>query len=628
MVKKVKGNLIPEKDQHVVKESLRTFGKRNMTTYAVAVNLDRSVPDLYDGLKPVQRRILWAASKVAKHQFEKTARLAGECFAAGTQVATPFKYKAIEKIKVGNRVITDKGIEKVTKVFHIPNRELYEIVTNQDTIQATPDQIFYCFDVNHNEKEIIASELKSGDSIISIVYEVPIEVVSVKKLPGLHTVYDIEVANRHRFYANGMLVHNCMGKYHPHGSTAIEGAVEVMVQHPTPTLLGKGNWGSMTDPAAAARYTNCKLSGYGQSFFNTDYINDQVTSFVPNYDDKDIEPVTLPAQLPNVLLNGGEGIGVGITTVLPTFTPESVIDVLTKLFSGKKLEIIDFAKTLKFNHKWGGHVVKNKENKQQWLQMFKSSTGNIQFESDIIVDRDKKSILINDWPPGTNLESFVKKIRAMPECQRCYNSKGSTTFTIECKSAYNFVQFDKFVEKVQKATQQRKSFKINVTKREASTVDGITTFDTKFLALSIPQLIMQWCRMRVALELKSLAYRITKQNELIKYCELLIYAVDKLDLIFKALKTKNPDEALIKYLKITPEQAKQILDLQVRRLSKLDQDQLKEKLKEDKKHLKQLLVWQKKPKSKVLLDLEHIKDVINKDRQFKIKDETQELTIV
>jgi topoisomerase IV subunit A len=494
---KVSGSLVPAADNHVKSEALRDFGKRNMTTYAVAVNLDRSVPDMYDGLKPVQRRILWALSQMGQ------------------------------------------GVQK------------------------------------------------AGEAV-------------------------------------GVV----LGRFHPHGDLSVYGAMVTMVHLPTPAIFGQGNWGNMTDGAAAYRYTNCMLTNYGRSMFESEYIHKEVTSFVPNYNDKYIEPVTLPAQLPNVLLNGGEGIGVGITTHLPTFTPESIIDVLERLLQGEKLQSLDFAKALKFNHKWGGHIVNTKENKAQWLEMFRGSTASVQFESNIVVDRDRKSITIDDWPPGTNLESFVTKVRAMPETQRCVNSKGSSTYSIECKSAYNYTQFDKFVEKVVGATRQRRSFKINVTKREAVTVDGITTFDTKFLALSVPQLIVAWLKERLHVETRSLTYRISKEESAIEYSKLMIYAVDKLDLIFKALRATDPDAMLVKLLKITPEQAKQILDLQVRKLSKLDQDALKAKLKEQQAHLKQLQVWLKKPKSKVLLDLARMRDFIAKDRSFQHKEDTQELTVV
>lgn len=407
-------------------------------------------------------------------------------------------------------------------------------------------------------------------------------VVSVEEA-GEEIVYDLTVKKEHSFVANGLIVHN----------------------------------------------TNCMLTGYGKSFFDADYNNNDVISFVPNYNDKYVEPVTLPAQLPNVLLNGGEGIGVGITTHLPTFTPESMINVLERLLKGEKLQALDFAKTMKFAHKWGGVMTVTKENKAQWLLLFKGSAANVQFESEMDVDRDGKRITISDWPPGTNLEKFVQKVRAMAECQRCINSKGSSTFTIECKPTYNFVQFDKFVEKVRKATMQRRAFKINVTRRQAQTVDGVTTFRTDFLALSVPQLIVTWLKERLAMELRSLAYRIKRVEEQIDYCETMIHACDHIDRIIKIIRrSETPEESLVKALKIQPHQAKWICDLQLRKISKLDENQYKAKLKEHQALRKQLLLWQKKPRSKVLLDLERVKELVIKDRAFQVKQDEQELKVV
>lgn len=485
-------------DKHVSGETIRSFGKRNMTTYAVAVNLERSVPDLYDGWKPVHRRIIWAASGQAKNTLVKTARVVGDT----------------------------------------------------------------------------------------------------------------------------------LGKYHPHGDRSVADAIETMVNMPTAPLLGEGNWGTMIDPAAAMRYTNMKLSAYGYSFLHPDYIHSEVTAFVPNYDDKDMEPVTLPAQLPNVLINGSEGIGVGITTSLPSFTPDSMIKVLERMLGGEKLQPVDFARTLKFSHKWGGQLLDTKENKKALMGIFNESIGSAIFQSAMDIDRDRKSITISDWPPGTNLEKFVMRIRGMPECQRCYNSDGVTTFTIECKPSYNAVQFDRFADKVLVATRQKRNFKINVTHRVADIKDGVVSFKTDFLILSVPQLILKWLRMRVALELKSLEYRIRKQEAAIAYSELLIYATDKLDLIFKAVRAADPLVAMQKLLKITEVQAKQILDLKLSQLTRMDQDVIKKRLKEQRTHHKQLLVWQKRPRSKILLDLADVKAAIERDRKFENTKEEQTLTVV
>jgi len=492
-------SLVPEEDKHLKNETLRSFGERNMTTYAVTTNLDRSVPDLFDGLKPVHRRILWGMS------------------ANG-----------------------GKSIQKA----------------------------------------------------------------------GEHVGF-------------------VLGKLHPHGDGSIYGAMVTMVNMPTPSIFGRGNWGSMVDGAAAYRYTECKLTDYGLSFLEPDYIAKEVTSFVPNYNDKWVEPVTLPAQLPNIILNGGEGIGVGINTMIPTFTAVSVVSVIERLLKGEKLQPLDFAKTLKFSHRWGGQLVQSKENKAQWNQLFTSPYASVQFESDLQVDRDSKRIVINDWPPGTDLEKFTEAVRKMPECLTCLNSEGSTTFTVVCKPAYNFDQFDKFVAKVQKATVKRRPFKINVTRRTSSIEDGVVSFDTKIEALSVPQLIIAWLRERMKLELRSLAYRISYTERDIAYSELMIYAADHIDLIIKTIrKSEDPEAALVKALKITIEQAKLVCDLQLRKISKLNQNEYKAKLKEQQTLLKQLQAWVKKPREKVLLDVLRVRDLVLKDQTYQDREDNQELTVV
>ena len=418
------------------------------------------------------------------------------------------------------------------------------------------------------------------------------------------------------FVKTAKVVGSVIGRYHPHGDGSVAGAVTTIVQANVPTIVGKGNWGSLIDPAAAMRYTNCTLSNYGRTFFESDYFTKSVSAFVPNYDDSTVEPVSLPALLPNVLLNGGEGIGVRTTTCLPTFTPESVVEVMTRVLKGEKLTPKDYAKTLKHSYRYGGHLVKSKENAQNWLKLFTSNAASVQFEAELVIDRDSKAIEIDDWPQGLNPLKFIEKIRAMSECDQAYNHKGATGFRIEMRKDHNYDQFDKFVDKVQKATQVRRSFKLNVTHRQSSINDGVVKFETRYLSLSVPELLTTWLRERLQLEKRSLLYRIDRQNQAIAYSELLIYASNNLDTIFKALRQPDSKAFLMKSLKLTDTQADQILDLKVRQLSKLDQDSIKAKLKEQQAHLKELQGWLAKPRGKVIKDTERVLEAINKDRKF------------
>jgi topoisomerase-4 subunit A len=443
-------------------------------------------------------------------------------------------------------------------------------VARVDVIEESCAQDYYDFTVDHYENMMICPTSGSGD---------------------VHSL---------------VCVHN----------SSISSAIVTMVQAHTPAISGKGGWGNLIDPASAMRYTNCTLSNYGWTFFGSDYIHKEVTNFVPNYDDTNVEPVSLPALLPNVLLNGGEGIGVGTTTCLPTFTPESVVAVMVRMLKGEKLQAADFAKTLKYQNRWGGKLVKSRENREAWLQMFVGSQTSVQFESELTVDRDSKAIEIDDWPQGLNPIKFIEKVRAFPECDQAFNNKGATGFRIEMRKDHNYDQFDKFVAKVQAATRTRRAFKINVTYRKSSVDDGVVSFDTKYLSLSVPQLMVAWLRERLALEKRSLDFRIVRQNKSIDYSNLLIFASTKLDVIFKALRAKDSKAFLMAELKLSAEQADQILELKVRQLSKLDQDVIKEKLATQKAHLKQLASWLSKPRAKVIADTEHVLEAILKDRKF------------
>ena len=131
------------------------------------------------------------------------------------------------------------------------------------------------------------------------------------------------------------IVGDTLGKYHPHGDASCYSAVVNIVNSPVPTIEGEGNWGTLVDPPAAMRYTNASMSFYGKMFFGKNYR--PVTELVHNFDRTHKEPLVLPALLPNLLFNGSQGIGLGLITSIPAFTPGSVLKMMVRILEKEDL---------------------------------------------------------------------------------------------------------------------------------------------------------------------------------------------------------------------------------------------------------------------------------------------------
>lgn len=476
----------------VTAQGLGEYGTFAMNVYADEVNLSRAIPDVFDGLKPVQRRILWAAAQEPKGEFIKTARLSGAV----------------------------------------------------------------------------------------------------------------------------------IGRLHPHSDSSVNDAIETIVNSATPTIRGRGNWGGLMDRAAAARYTNCTLSSYGRTFFEPNHIAKAVTQFVPNYDDTWVEPVTLPAFFPHVLLTGAEGIGYRTTTCLPTFTPESVYAVLEAILKDGDKSPKTMARLLKFGYRYGGHVLRTKENRAGYLDMFTSGQGRVQFAADLVADFGKRTIEVNDWPPGLRPDRFILKVRDLPEVDHAFNHKGATGVRIEVKRGFNVQQFEQIVAKIKRMTIVSMNYKLNVTSRTSKVVDGVVTMNTEYLSLSIPQIFKTWLIRRFALEKASLTYRIGILEEQIKYSKLLIYATTVLDKIIAVVKAHRDggradlDKKVGRAIKVTVEQAHQITELKLYQLTALDRAAIENKLVEQEK----LLAWLNKtlanPRAKILADAKTALEAVIEDRRF------------
>lgn len=384
-----------------------------------------------------------------------------------------------------------------------------------------------------------------------------------------------------------------VGKYHPHGEASVYGALTTQVITATPPIMGIGNWGSLIDPPGAPRYTNVQMSPFGKAcFFDTDYL--PLMPKVDNYDGKDKEPLFLPATLPNLLLNGIDGIGLGLVTRIPAFTPKSLLPVLADMALGKELSVQEIAKRLVPYHEYGGELVKDAENKKALIQLLEEPKASLKWRAPFEVDEAKKQISFSKFGPGVNPLSLVDKVlKPAREVASVHTGKG-VSYIVQCRKDLNMNEFRAFVEKLTRQLTTRQSYDIYITRRTVSEADP-SKYDVAFKQTSLMGLMKVWVKYRVELEVRSIKHRIDLTSERIAYYELLLFACANLDVIFKSLRSPDPAKFLMKALKITQEQADTILNLKVRQLSKLDGDEIGKKKAAEQAVLKDLKAKLKNP---------------------------------
>ena len=231
---------------------------------------------------------------------------------------------------------------------------------------------------------------------------------------GEAATYDIQVEGAHEFVANGALVHNCSGNYHPHGEQVVYPTLYRLVQAWAlryPLLIGQGNFGNRDgDPPAAARYTESKLSHIGSLLLED--LNKDVVPYQPNYNDdpKCDEPTILPAKIPNLLLNGCTGIAVGWATNMPPHNLREVVAVIKAYIENPAIDehdVIDLMPGPDFPT--GGRLL----GQQGVLDYYRGGSGSLVVEGVYESRSRKKSgheIIITELPYIASAGTFIKEV--------------------------------------------------------------------------------------------------------------------------------------------------------------------------------------------------------------------------
>ncbi len=403
------------------------------------------------------------------------------------------------------------------------------------------------------------------------------------------------------------IVGETMGKYHPHGDAGTYSGLVTIVNSPVPLFQGQGNWGNISSPSPAAmRYTEARVNKFSETiFFDRFYL--PTIEYIANYDGSDVEPLNLPALLPNLLLNGTFGIGVGVSTYIPSFSITSIISVIKKALAGEKLDY-KLCRKLKFTTKYGGESTAGKA---EVKQLYKTGKGKISFKSIHRLEAKTNSIFITQFAPITSLERAMEKCANIKEVVRPNDISGKkdqyATVKIELKKSLKGKELEKTVDRVMDAFASNESFDIKVTTR---TLDDKGNAKVVLSNSTVPGILSDWLKYRLELEVKACTYWIGKADVKIAYYNLLRKAVANKALILKALDKDCSEEELVKFiatsLKITEEEANKILDLKVRQLRQLEDKKLVAAIKQEEDEKAVLKGRAKRPDKYVATQLDRI----------------------
>ena len=289
----------------------------------------------------------------------------------------------------------------------------------------------------------------------------------------LYDMYELGIRYDWPYRKCARIVGDTMGKYHPHGDSSIYDALVVMAQDfkkGMPLVDGHGNFGNIEgDGAAAMRYTEARLEQVTQEAFLADLDKD-VVDFGPNFDETEKEPTVLPVKIPNLLVNGSEGIAVGMATSIP---PHNLGEVIEAEKAFMKNEAISTAELMKYlngpDFPTGGIVT----NKDDLLSIYETGTGKIRIRGKVEVEKGKggkTSVVITEIPYpmiGANIGKFLADVAALAETKKTadisdisnQSSKEGIRIVIELKRD---ADVDNFINMLYKKTRLEDTFGVNM----------------------------------------------------------------------------------------------------------------------------------------------------------------------
>jgi len=435
----------------------------------------------------------------------------------------------------------------------------------------------------------------------------------------LYSMWEDNLKSSSRFRKSATVVGNTMSRYHPHGDASIYDALVRMTQDFSlrhPLVEGQGNFGSLSDPAGAPRYTEARLSKIGEELLKD--IEKNTVDFIPNYDGTRKEPIVLPSPFPQILVNGCLGIAVGTATNIPSHNLGEVVEATKYLIDhpqAKTKEILSLMPGPDFPA--GGEIVRT-----QMEPIYEQGQGKITVRGKSEILQNPLRIIISELPFQVSKVSFMEKVVHLVQEERIRGIKKirdesdreGLRICIELKED---VSPERVLNLLYLYTNLSSDFYYN----QVALEKGIQP-----KTFSIKEIILSWINHRKEVVKRRTEFDLTQAKKRAHILQGLCLALKHIDEIIKTIKQSRDREhartRLIQKFKFSSQQAEAILEIKLSTLAHMEREKIEKELEQKKKQIEELSFVLTHPQEILNIikrELEDIKKRFSSPRRTKIK---------
>ena len=393
----------------------------------------------------------------------------------------------------------------------------------------------------------------------------------------MHSMYELGLTPDKSYRKSARIVGDVLGKYHPHGDSAVYDAMVRLAQEFStryPLVDGQGNFGSVDgDSPAAMRYTEAKISKIGIELMMD--IEKDTVGFAENFDGTLKEPMVLPAKFPNLLVNGSSGIAVGMATNIPPHCLEEIVDALIALIDNPEMGIEELSNIVKGpDFPTGAYILGNSGIKDA----YRTGRGRVIMRSKTDIEpmaNSKTRIVVNELPYQVNKARLIEKIAELVRDKklegisevRDESDKNGIRIAIELKRDVKPAVVLNFLFK---HTQMQETFGIIM----------LALVDSQPKVLNIKQMLSYYIAHQKEVLTRKTAFDLKKAEARIHILEGLLIALDNIDAVIALVRSSKTDAiaktGLMAKFGLTDIQAEAILQMRIRRLTGLERDKIQE----------------------------------------------------